>query len=111
LKGRDDTSAEERYINRSMKIRKGVKAWMFDNLGVLFESWEEMAGLAGNYCAQKKYTKEPASSVACRRWIYQFSLPGAPFHIRGEPSGYVIADREDMESRPRTEEHAEMMER
>ena len=76
LKGHDDTSAEERFYNRSIKIRKGCKAFMVEcgEKGYIFEGWEEMASKCGNFIKQKRFLKNAASAQVCRRWLYQFSL-------------------------------------
>jgi hypothetical protein len=94
LKLRDDTTSEERYINRSLKIRRLVLAWMTNNVDQSFESWEEMGGLAGNYC-QRMGLKDGASSTCCIRWIHQLSLTGELFRIESQPSGYIVRVREE----------------
>ena len=99
LKGHDDTSAEERFYNRSIKIRKGCLAFMRDKAerGEIFEGWEHLASECGNYIKTRKYLKNAASAQVCRRWLYQFGLEssGTGYAIRSKDTvGMWIVKRE-----------------
>lgn len=97
LAGTDDTSADERFYNRSVKIRKGCFAFMGHHVGQLYDSWEDMASDAGNWIRENGYVKQAASIAACRRWLYQYGKPSAagfcPWKIVSQPAGLVIMDR------------------
>ena len=101
LRGQDDSSAEERFYNRSIKIRKGclefLKACVNGDHdkrlkvpipeGRVFEGWEELASSCGNYIRNKGFLMNRASSQVCRRWIYQFTLPDAD-------TGYALKSKD-----------------
>jgi len=89
IKDRDDTSAEERFYNRSIRIRKGCLALMRDKAedGEIFEGWEHLASVCGNYIKRKKFLRNAASAQVCRRWLYQFSLQDAG-------TGYAIQSKD-----------------
>lgn len=93
----DDTSADERFYNRSVKIRKGCLAYMSEHTERLYPSMEEMAADCGNWIRDKGFLKNAASIAACRRWLFQFSLPSAasfcPYKIVNQPAGLVIMER------------------
>ena len=93
LKLRDDTSSEERYINRSLEIRRLVRDWMIESVGQHFDSWEEMGAKAGNYC-KRMGLKDGASSTACLRWIYQWEMDDElRIYVESTASCYIVRER------------------
>lgn len=82
-----DVSADERFYNRSVKIRKKILVWMSDHIGDRWESLGEMEAQAANYAR--------CSMPCSRRWLYQFSQPGKPFIIADTPQWYILRERPD----------------
>lgn len=98
LKGHDDMSAEERFYNRSVKIRDAVLMFMREFAGEkLWDSWEDLAADCGNWIREKKYHRKGASMQVCRRWLYQYSKDSAAsfcaFRVVSQPAGLVIMER------------------
>ncbi len=83
-----DWSAEERYYNRSRKIRRKVWKWMYDTRGVLFDTEESMSATCANYAR--------CSSVTARRWIHQYSQSNSDFYVHDATNGYTVWLRSDM---------------
>lgn len=81
----EDISAEERFYNRSVRIRRGVMAWLVDNEDRTFESLGDMEAQAAN--------KANCSMVTARRWIYQFTRENKPFEIVDKGDFYIIRGR------------------
>lgn len=81
-----DISADERFYNRSVKIRRKVMEWMVEHVGERFDSLGEMEAQAANHAK--------ASMPTARRWIFQFVQPGKPFYIQELADFYVIRERE-----------------
>lgn len=80
-----DDSANERYYNRSVKIRRQVITWLDSHVGY---GWIEKMGMADD-CANsgKPY---PFSSQAAYSWIRQFTAPTFAFGIQSpqlDPDG------------------------
>ena len=86
-----DWSAEERFVNRSIRIRKHVLKWMESNKG---GHWVEMMQMAQE-CANE-FKPFPCASITCYRWIQQFSAKNAPYQIRGDDSGYRLLKRDEV---------------
>ena len=76
--GRDklapDTSAEEIYYSRSLKIRRKIAEFLIENEGSYWHTLEELWARAANYagCA------EPTA----RRWVFQFTRVGTSHDLR-----------------------------
>ena len=88
-----DETSEERFLNRSRKIRKATREFLSINLGVLFDDTEDIASQAANY-AEKYLRGSPCSSITTRRWILQFCNKNGPFKAVTSPAGVVIWERE-----------------
>jgi hypothetical protein len=71
-----DTSAEERYYSRSLRIRRAVLEFLDDNVGRGWADLMTMAGECGNTGKPM-----PFSSITAYRWIAQFTAPGFAFGI------------------------------
>ena len=80
-----DVSADERFYNRSVRIRRKIMLWMADHVGERFDSLGEMEAQAGNYAK--------CSMPCARRWIFQFAQPGMPFRIEELADFYVVRER------------------
>lgn len=80
-----DWSAEERFVNRSKKIRKKIQEWMFVHTEEKFET----SGVLCDECAN--FAK--CSSITAYRWIHQFSAPSAKFRIVEDDNGLMITLR------------------
>ena len=82
-----DISADERFYNRSVRIRRKVMEWMAEKVGERFDTLGEMEAQAANFAK--------CSMPCSRRWIFQFSQPKMPFHIQELSSFYVIRERKE----------------
>ncbi len=80
-----DWSAEERFVNRSFKIRKLVRAWLKANTGQIFETSSLMSEICANY--------SKCSSVTAYRWLHQYTAPGQLWIISEQEAGLVIQER------------------
>ena len=78
-----DWSAEERFVNRSMRIRRDVKKWLRkqEREGREFETSGMMSDMCGNDCR--------CSSTAAYRWLHQWSAPNGKFRIEERENGYL----------------------
>lgn len=83
-----DWSAEERFVNRSLKIRRKIFRWLNDHRGAFYYTREDMAADAANFAR--------CAIATAHRWITQYSRPDQPFHIQDTDTGYVIWARADM---------------
>lgn len=81
----EDISSEERFYNRSVKIRKGIMAFLVDNEDKSFESLGDLEAQAAN--------SAKCSMVTARRWLYQFTREGKPFQIVDKGNFYIIRGR------------------
>lgn len=81
----EDISAEERFYNRSVRIRRGIMAWLVENEDKSFDSLGDMEAQAANYAN--------CSMVTARRWLYQFSRENKPFEIVDKGAFYIIRGR------------------
>lgn len=81
-----DISAEERFYNRSVRIRASIMRWMIEHVNERFDSMGEMEAKAANYakCAM------PTS----RRWIFQFVQDDKPFYIEEKNNMYILRERQ-----------------
>ena len=80
-----DMSAEERFIARSLRIRKKIKSWLTQNVG---ERWPTLGALhrdCANYC--------DASMNTVSRWVYQFTGPGQEWQLIEHEDDYELAFR------------------
>ena len=80
-----DISSEERFYNRSIRIRKDIMRWMIANIDEAFETLGEMEAQAAN--AAK------CSMPCARRWLFQYSREGKPFRIEEGTDYYVLRAR------------------
>lgn len=80
-----DISADERFYNRSVRIRKRVMMWMVEHIDEKFDSMGEMEAQAANYAR--------CSMPCSRRWIFQFTQPDKPFWIEEETDFYILRQR------------------
>jgi hypothetical protein len=80
-----DISADERFYNRSVKIRRKVMEWMIENVNGRWESLGEMEARAANFAG--------CSMPCSRRWLFQFSQPGKPFRIVETTDWYILRER------------------
>ena len=81
----EDISAEERFYNRSIKIRRGIMAWLVENEDKSFESLGDLEAQAANMAN--------CSMVTARRWLYQFTRENKPFEIVDKGDFYIIRGR------------------
>jgi hypothetical protein len=72
-----DWSAEERFVNRSIRIRKHVLKWLGKHVGFHYYQLMEMAETCAN-----DFRPLPCASITCYRWITQFTRVNAPYGIR-----------------------------
>lgn len=85
VKATPDITAEERFYNRSLKIRMGVK----DSLSALakrrepqpWTSWEDLAIHCANWVNLRGWDTKPASLITALRWIKQETAPSGSFRI------------------------------
>jgi len=80
-----DISADERFYNRSVKIRRKIMEWMMKHVNENFDSLGEMEAQAANFAR--------CSMPCSRRWIFQFVQPDKPFYIEEKPDFYIIRER------------------
>lgn len=103
----EDTTATERYYNRSIKIRMGTLDWMrkladghdqgFKRLE--YTSFDELGADCGQWTHKGGWDKKPGSTEAGTRWARQFLRKSGYFEpIDVTNSSFVIAWR-DGESR------------
>jgi hypothetical protein len=89
LKASADWSTEERYYNRSRKIRRKIRRWLEEHVGYSWSTEESMAAQAANYA--------DCSSVTARRWIHQLTQPGTLFQVNESTELYTLAWRRELE--------------
>lgn len=82
-----DWSAEERFVNRSLKIRKRIYSWLLQNRGRLFETSSVMSDMCANDCK--------CSSITAYRWLHQYTAPNTTLQIAEQEAGLVIQDRKE----------------
>ena len=80
-----DISADERFYNRSVRIRRKVMEFLIEHVNERFDSMGEMEAQAANHAK--------ASMPTARRWIFQFVQPGKPFWIEEQADFYIIRER------------------
>ena len=80
-----DISADERFYQRSVKIRRKILEWMADHVNDRFDSMGEMEAQAANFAK--------CSMPTARRWIFQFIQPDKPFWIEELSDFYVLRER------------------
>lgn len=68
-----DTSAEERYHARSLRIRNRIAEWLTLNEGTTWATMTEINNRAANYAG--------CSSVTAARWVSQFTVVGTAHKI------------------------------
>lgn len=76
---RPDQSSEERFYNRSVKIRRWVILWLDRNVGRGWRSLGDMADECGN---SPSGSDLPFSSQAAGRWIHQFTAVNFAFGLQ-----------------------------
>jgi hypothetical protein len=79
-----DTSAEERFYNRSKRIRKKIYNFIRENVGQRFEDFEDMCNQAANYAK--------CSPVTSGRWIKVYTAPNGDFGITADFVFYIKSD-------------------
>jgi hypothetical protein len=80
-----DITAEERFYNRSVRIRRKILEWMALHVNERFDSLGEMEADAANHAK--------CSMPCARRWLFQFSRPDKPFWIEETSDFYVLRER------------------
>lgn len=80
-----DWSAEERFVNRSFRIRKDIKKWIGDNLNKVYPTSSELCDECAYDCR--------CSPVTAYRWLHFWSNPKAPYLIEEQPAGLVLKER------------------
>ncbi len=92
LKLWDDTTSEERYYTRSIKIRMVTLEFMKDladlaeaGKPVPLETMEDLADYAVNYVESSGWDRKPASSVTTRRWARTYIRGNS--HFKTQPYG------------------------
>jgi hypothetical protein len=85
-----DMRPEEKYISRSLKIRRKVLAFLSIHEGSCFYDMPDLCDQVGNFAE--------CSSETARRWIYQFTAPNAPYKLTEQGAGLVIWKREQEKS-------------
>ncbi len=85
---RPDWSAEERFVNRSIRMRRHALVWMDKNIN---RHWNEVMKVAEE-CANE-FKPLACSSITMYRWIAQFSAQNAPFRIEPTDLGYQLLRR------------------
>ena len=83
-----DWSAEERYVNRSIRIRKHVLKWLGDHIGFSYPDMMHMAEMCAN-----DFKPMPFASITAYRWIQQFSRVNAPYHIGSTENDWYMIER------------------
>jgi hypothetical protein len=81
-----DITATERHYSRSVKIRRAIYAFMAENVGQPFRSWEDLQGGASLAAG--------CGMETARRWLITFSSEGGDFFVSEQPVGLVIQRRE-----------------
>jgi hypothetical protein len=82
-----DISADERFYNRSVRIRRKVMKWLLENVNESFDTLGDMEAMCGNYAG--------CSMPTARRWIFQWTRPGKPFMVEERTDLYIIRERKE----------------
>lgn len=85
-----DITTEERLYSRSLKIRTGILACLYEQATekeLVWDSLESLGGYCGNYIARAGWENHAASSVSCVRWLKQYLNYNGPFKIQPAGSG------------------------
>ena len=85
-----DITSEEKFYNRSMKVRIGVKDCLYQlakDRSLTFDSLEAVGGYCGNYITSAGWLRQGASSVSCVRWIKQYIMVNGHFKLKSLGSG------------------------
>lgn len=88
-----DITTEERLYSRSLKIRTGILACLFEQATekqLMWDSLESLGGYCGNYIARAGWQEHAASSVSCVRWLKQYLNYNGPFKIQPAGSGTFL---------------------
>ena len=83
-----DWSAEERYVNRSIRIRKHVLKWLGEHTDFAYPDMMNMAEMCAN-----DFKPMPCASITCYRWIQQFTRINAPYRIRSDENDWYAIRR------------------
>lgn len=98
----DDTTAEERYYARSMKIRMGTLELLLKladltdkEKPVTYETIDELGNDAANWIKKGGWDRKAASAVTANRWIRQYISRLGPFKIANYgPSSFAVIWRD-----------------
>jgi len=85
VKNVPDISSEERFYNRSRRIRRKIRAWMEEQAERTFPTFESMADEAANFA--------DCATPTARRWLRQFSARNGDFLISDKEGSFVISHR------------------
>ena len=80
-----DWSAEERFVNRSFRIRKDIKKWIGEHLGQIYSTSSELSDECAYECK--------CSPITAYRWLHFWSSRGAPYLIEEQAAGLVLKER------------------
>lgn len=80
-----DISADERFYNRSVRIRRLVMKFLAEHVNERYDSLGELEADAANFAK--------CSMPCSRRWIFQFTRPDKPFWLEERPEMYIIRER------------------
>ena len=83
-----DISAEERFYNRSVRIRRKILKWMVEHVGEAWQTYAEMDAEAANAAG--------CHMTTAHRWIFQFSRRGKPFEIEEKVDTVVLRERGEL---------------
>jgi hypothetical protein len=80
-----DISSEERFYNRSVKIRRNVMRFLMEHVGIPYDSLGDLEAQAANF--------SNCSMVTARRWLFQWTRDDKPFYIEEKTNYYIIRER------------------
>lgn len=105
LKLFEDTTAEERYYARSIKIRMATLELMLKladksekETPIPYETLESLGNDCANWVRRGGWDRKPASTVTCQRWAKQFLSRLGPFKPQNfGPAQFVVSWRDGFE--------------
>lgn len=86
LKAFNDQSAEERFYNRSVRIRRKIMKWLMEHVGDSWQTYAEMDAEAGNYAG--------CHMTTAHRWIFQYTRKDKPFEIQETTDAVILRERQ-----------------
>lgn len=81
-----DISADERFYNRSRRIRRKIGKFLMLHVDWSYDTLGEMEAEAPNFA--------DCSMPCARRWIFQWTRSTKPFRIEEKDDAYYIRTRE-----------------